>query len=84
MDKRIYPGRKEGSDLIDHDCNGIFGIDVAARKSYEKMFCSDSKRLGIAVIGDSAGAHFSIPEKYFNASMIKKNTYNDLLQRVAN
>jgi acyloxyacyl hydrolase len=40
--------------------------------------------LGVAVIGDSAGAHFSIPEKYFNATMIQKGTYNDLLSRVAN
>jgi len=37
----------------------------------------------VAVIGDSAGAHFSIPEKYFNASLIKKGTYDDLLIRVA-
>ncbi len=37
----------------------------------------------MVVIGDSAGAHFSIPEKFFNASMIQKGTYNDLLTRVA-
>ena len=36
------------------------------------------------VIGDSAGAHFSIPEKYFNVTMIKKGTYDDLLDRAAN
>jgi hypothetical protein len=35
------------------------------------------------VIGDSAGAHFSIPEKYFNASFIHKGTYHDILKRVA-
>ena len=39
--------------------------------------------MGIAVIGDSAGAHFSIPERYLNASMIQKGTYNDLLPRAA-
>ena len=54
------------------------------KKSYEELFCSNSKRLGVAVIGDSAGAHFSIPEKYFNASMIEKGTYSDLLARAAN
>jgi hypothetical protein len=37
----------------------------------------------VAVIGDSAGAHFSIPEKYFNASMIQKGTFDDLLPRLA-
>jgi acyloxyacyl hydrolase len=39
--------------------------------------------MGVAVIGDSAGAHFSIPEKYFNVTMIQKGTYNDLLPRLA-
>lgn len=37
----------------------------------------------MAVLGDSAGAHFSIPEKYFNVTMIKKGTYKDFLVRVA-
>lgn len=46
---------------MDHDCNGIFGTDVKKQKSYENLFCSNSKRFGVAVIGDSAGAHFSIP-----------------------
>jgi hypothetical protein len=40
--------------------------------------------MGMAVIGDSAGAHFSIPEKYFNVTMIKNDTYHDLLPRLAN
>lgn len=35
------------------------------------------------MVGDSAGAHFSIPEKYFNASMIVKGTYHDILNRIA-
>ena len=48
------------------------------------MFCESTNRLGVAVMGDSAGAHFSIPEKYFNASMIQKGTYKDILYKVAN
>lgn len=35
------------------------------------------------MIGDSAGAHFSIPEKYFNVTMIDKDTYHDILPRLA-
>jgi len=31
--------------------------------------CGHSDRLGVIVIGDSAGAHFSIPPKYFNVTM---------------
>ena len=83
LNRHIYPGRKEGSKIIDHDCNGIWGLDAKKGKSFEEQFCSESKRFGVAVIGDSAGAHFSIPEKYFNASMIHKGTFNDLLLRAA-
>ena len=82
--KKVYPGRKTGSQVVDHDCNGIYGVNPKTAKSYEHDFCSNSTRLGLAVIGDSAGAHFSIPEKYFNATMIGKGTYNDLLSRAAN
>ena len=32
------------------------------------MFCKDSIHLGIGVVGDSAGAHFSIPSRYMNVS----------------
>ena len=33
----------------------------------EKIFCSESDQMGIAILGDSAGAHFSIPEEWFRA-----------------
>jgi acyloxyacyl hydrolase len=39
--------------------------------------------LGIAVVGDSAGAHFSIPERFFNVTMMEKGTFHDLLPKVA-
>lgn len=84
LNKFVYPGRKTGSKVIDNDCNGIFGVNPKTGRTYEHDFCEKSTRLGVAVIGDSAGAHFSIPEKFFNASMIAKGTYNDLLARVAN
>jgi acyloxyacyl hydrolase len=25
FNSKIYPGRKEGNKLVDHDCNGIYG-----------------------------------------------------------
>jgi len=37
----------------------------------------------VVVAGDSAGAHFSIPEKFFNVTMMGKGTFSDLLPRVA-
>lgn len=33
--------------------------------------------------GDSAGAHFSIPEKFFNVTMMHHGTFKDLLPRIA-
>jgi acyloxyacyl hydrolase len=81
LDGQIYPGRKntDKSPLIDHNCNGIHGIDPILRKSYEDEVCGNSKPRGIAVLGDSAGAHFSIPPSWFNASEITKGTYSDLM-----
>lgn len=78
----MYPGRKFGNKLIDHDCNGIFG-KADTGKLYEDMWCSGTKRFGVAVLGDSAGAHFSIPEKYMNVSMMTKGVYHDFLRRAA-
>lgn len=79
----VYPGRKTGNKYFDHDCNGIYGVSNIDKKPYETLYCEGTTRLGVAVIGDSAGAHFSIPEKYFNVSMIEKGTYKDILTRVA-
>jgi acyloxyacyl hydrolase len=31
LNAKIYPGRKSGSNLIDHDCNGIYGLDNRGR-----------------------------------------------------
>ena len=30
--------------------------------SNEEFYCSGSSEIGVAVLGDSAGAHFSMPE----------------------
>lgn len=63
----IYPGRKEtsyGAD-VDHNCNGIFGGNSTG--SYEDMFCSEVPQRGIAILGDSATAHFHIPPQWLTA-----------------
>lgn len=36
------------------------------------------------VIGDSAGAHFSVPPKYFNVTMWEKGTFSDLIPNLSN
>jgi hypothetical protein len=84
LNKNIYPGRKEGKNkIIGHDCNGMYGNSNSTGKSFESLLCDNTNRLGVAVIGDSAEAHFSIPKKYFNATFIHKGTYHDILKRVA-
>ncbi len=40
--------------------------------------------MGTIVLGDSAGAHFSIPPPYFTASMINETTYSNLLDVISN
>jgi acyloxyacyl hydrolase len=82
FDAKVYPGRKEGKSSRDHDCNGIWGKDAKGADLEEKL-CGKSTRLGVAVVGDSAGAHFSIPEKFFNVTMMEKGTFDNLLPSLA-
>jgi hypothetical protein len=63
----VYPGRKSstyGAD-VDHNCNGIVGGNSTG--SYEDIFCSQSSQRGIAILGDSATAHFHIPPQWLTA-----------------
>ena len=86
-DANIYPGRKTnpypGSDR-DFDCNGIEGRDPETGKTWEELLCENTTRYGFAVIGDSVGAHFSIPPEWFTASKINGSTYSNILENFAN
>jgi len=83
FDYEMYPGRKTTrySPEVDHDCNGIYAVNGT---DYEKLFCEGSSRFGVAIIGDSAGAHFHIPPQYMNASSIDEHTFDDLLFVLSN
>ena len=66
----IYPGRKSRNGFLDdtdHDCNGIFGVDQDSGKSYEELYCDETDRRGIAILGDSATAHFHVPPQWLTA-----------------
>lgn len=69
----VYPGRQSSNfpDAIDHDCNGISGRDHLGR-SYEHLYCDNTDRRGIISLGDSATAHFRIPQQYLTAADINK------------
>ena len=65
----VYPGRKvslSGDPTIDHDCNGITGVDNMTGKSYEQLFCDETERRGLIHIGDSATAHFHLPPQWLS------------------
>mmetsp|Transcript_19662 Transcript_19662/g.21878 ORF Transcript_19662/g.21878 Transcript_19662/m.21878 type:complete len:581 (+) Transcript_19662:15-1757(+) len=80
LDDTIYAGRKSsthGTDT-DHDCNGIYGTDESGTP-YEDLWCKDTPRYGVAILGDSAGAHFHVPPSYLTSSLINEDTYKDIL-----
>eukprot|EP01112_Ceratiomyxa_fruticulosa_P001674 TRINITY_DN11841_c0_g1_i1.p1 TRINITY_DN11841_c0_g1~~TRINITY_DN11841_c0_g1_i1.p1 ORF type:complete len:571 (-),score=147.90 TRINITY_DN11841_c0_g1_i1:136-1848(-) len=85
LDKGKHPGSSASeADGTDWNCNGIYGINPATKQSYEQMLCGNSGQMGVAVVGDSVGAHFSIPPQYMNASEITPTTYDDLLAILEN
>lgn len=63
----VYPGRHvtayDGS--VDHNCNGISGGNETGL--YEDLFCAGTQPRGIAILGDSATAHFHIPPQWLTA-----------------
>jgi len=86
IDYSIHPGVavSQGPDNIDWNCNGINGTDPKTNIPYEELLCGKSGQMGIIVVGDSFGAHFSIPPSYLNASEINSTTYSDLLYVLEN
>jgi acyloxyacyl hydrolase len=82
---QVYPGRVAPSSRTapgaDTNCNGIYGADPSG-KFYEDKFCSTSDRRGIALLGDSAGAHFEIPPRWFNVSEWERGTFEGALSKV--
>lgn len=67
---KIRPGARsvmEDYD-VDHNCNGIVGMDSSTGQPWEKELCNDTQRMGIAILGDSISAHFHIPEEWVDAS----------------
>ena len=65
----VYPGRRaeisDWDEKSDTNCNGIFGKDNDGN-SYEEKFCKENPGLGFSVLGDSASAHFHLPQKIFS------------------
>jgi len=47
------------------------GVDPDSGIPFEDLYCGDSPR-GVAILGDSAAAHFHIPPNYFMAETLNK------------
>ena len=80
-DASVHPGALEAG-ASDANCNGIHGVEPASGTPYEQLWCSgDNAPMGLAIVGDSAAAHFHIPPQYLNAP-----TFNvsGLLEMAAN
>lgn len=88
FDQNVYPGRavspQPSNPYLDHNCNGISGVNPKSGRSYEDDFCAGSGQLGVIALGDSATAHFRLPVSWFNASLINKSSFDDLLYVVSN
>lgn len=70
-DADVHPGRSTVSETVgsdvDHDCNGIWGQDAATGAAWEDELCAGTERRGIAILGDSATAHFHVPPQWLTA-----------------
>lgn len=81
----VYPGRVMTSlgPNVDHNCNGIYGVDTDG-KGFEDKWCSSSGQMGVIAIGDSATAHFRIPPDFLDALTIDNTTYQDAIPLAEN
>mmetsp|Transcript_42450 Transcript_42450/g.107131 ORF Transcript_42450/g.107131 Transcript_42450/m.107131 type:complete len:574 (+) Transcript_42450:64-1785(+) len=85
FDHLVYPGTKpsNGDKEFDSNCNGIVGIDSTTKKSYEELYCSPFDQRGVAILGDSVGAHFAFPATwYFPAPGVYDNSLYVLANEV--
>ena len=81
LSSKVRPGARSvnGDVAVDQNCNGIVGMDSTTGHSYEQQFCNDSKRIGLAVLGDSISAHFHIPEEWLDARQMSVAAFEHLL-----
>ncbi|ELU17350.1 hypothetical protein CAPTEDRAFT_154594 [Capitella teleta] len=79
VQKNIRPGVIPDSDKdLDANCNGIYGVD-ANGVPYEETLCPKNlTSRGIVVIGDSAMAHFHIPEQWVDAELFTWESFSHL------
>eukprot|EP00047_Mylnosiga_fluctuans_P002903 m.226476 g.226476 ORF g.226476 m.226476 type:complete len:702 (+) comp11429_c0_seq1:244-2349(+) len=84
----FYPGRIpiDNDAVHDSNCNGIKGVDPVTNKTYEELFCSGTAHHGVAILGDSAAAHFHIPPIWMTSTYIASHndTFNYVMDILEN
>lgn len=84
LDASVFPGRQSNDAFGDSNCNGVVGIDTTTGATYEDEWCNNTGAMGIALLGDSATAHFRIPAEYLTAGEWNSTTFNFLLPLLEN
>lgn len=80
----VFPGRFDSDVAADHNCNGIYGVDPETNQAYEDQWCKGTGQMGVAILGDSATAHFRIPPTYLTAKTLSLGTFSGLLRNIEN
>ncbi|GFR70101.1 acyloxyacyl hydrolase-like [Elysia marginata] len=66
--KSLWPF--QGDRQYDSNCNGIFGVNEGTGRAYEDELCEHSQPRGVALLGDSIGAHFHLPPEWIDPQKI--------------
>ncbi len=50
-------------------------MDPETGRTYEDLFCTGTGQQGVALLGDSAGAHFHLPPEWLNVTELNAGRY---------
>ncbi|RZF44703.1 hypothetical protein LSTR_LSTR000655 [Laodelphax striatellus] len=82
----IHPGRLplKSDTEFDSNCNGIYGVRSNDKVPWEKVLCEGIEGRGLITIGDSVGAHFHMPESWFDASLFSLDVVKNVSSQLFN
>ncbi|KAK3741945.1 hypothetical protein RRG08_024691 [Elysia crispata] len=86
ISKMVHPGAQpfQGDRHYDSNCNGIYGVNEATGRPYEDELCGESQAKGVALLGDSIGAHFHLPPEWIDPQKISANAFRHVETVVEN
>ena len=84
-DPEVYPGRVplNADRYFDSNCNGLSGVDESDTP-YEEKYCAHYPPKGVAILGDSAGAHFALPPNWFRPTLFNETTFQNFKMIIGN